>query len=182
MQLGFTKKIKNLSSSIPVNGLTHIYLGADLGICLRDRSVTVGVKLKPQGYWRDDNSSNDVKGKHFNLTFDPRPNLYFSGARPIRITRSGDEIKVKTSVGYRGKSWCLSPHVVRLRLVKPGGEIIYREDKRATRGPVEFVLSDRVVRRLGGRDHVAVEVFLDWKDDIKESNEDDNHKYVYYDF
>ena len=168
--------------SIPVNGVMSISLGGDLGICLQDTSFTVGAKLKPQGYWTDDNPSNDSRGKHFDLTIDPRPNLYFAGRRALRITRRGDEVKVRSIIGYDGPEWCLKAHTVRLRLTKPGGEIIYRRDIQTERGPVEFTLSASEVRRLGGREHVAVEVFLDWWDVIKEKAENDNWRYVYYDF
>ncbi len=168
--------------AIPVNGVMPISLGGDLGICLQDTSFTVGAKLKPQGAWTDDNPSNNSRGRHFDLTIDPRPNLYFAGRRALRITRRGDEVKVRSIIGYDGPDWCLRSHTVRLRLTKPGGEIIYRRDLQAERGPVEFTLSASEVRRLGGREHVAVEVFLDWWDVIKEKNENDNWRYVYYDF
>lgn len=169
-------------SSVPVNGNMNISLGADLGICLQDQSFTVGVELKPQGYWRDNNSSNNVMGKHFNLTFDPRPNLYFSGTEKIRVTRRGDEVKVRTTIGYDGLPWCLSPHKVALRVLKQGGEIIYERETQATQGPVEFILSASEIKRLGGGKRSIIEVFLDRDNTINENNETDNHEYVYYDF
>ncbi|MEO0303581.1 MAG: hypothetical protein ABIM76_07405, partial [candidate division WOR-3 bacterium] len=169
-------------SSVPVNGILSISLGKDLGICLQDQSFTVGVELKPQGYWRDNNSSNNVMGKHFNLTFDPRPNLYFSGTEKIRVTRRGDEVKVRTTIGYDGLPWCLSPHKVALRVLKQGGTIIYERETQATQGPVEFTLSASEIKRLGGGKRSIIEVFLDWDHTINENNEIDNHEYTYYDF
>lgn len=179
----FTKRF-HLSSSIPVGGRRYVYLGRHLGICLWDTSFSIGVEFDSERDWVDENASNDSYWKHFDLSFDPRPNIYFhdSGRGKIRIRRRGDQVTVRVLPKFEGRSWCKRPYTVRLRLFKQEGGLFYERDLQTEEGPVEFTLSASEVRRSGGGDNVLVEVFLDWWDDVKENNESDNWEFTTYDF
>lgn len=179
------RKSFRLSSSIPVGGSRFVYLGRDLGICLWDSSFSMGVEFGSERDWIDENASNDSYWRHFDLPFDPRPNLYFhdSGRGKIRIKRRGDRVTIRVLPKFEGKRWCRRPYTVRFRLVRSSDARIFcHEDVQTEQGPVELVLSASDVRRQAGESHIAIEVFLDWWDDVKEANEGDNHEYVFYDF
>ncbi|RLA87223.1 MAG: hypothetical protein DRG40_00925 [Deltaproteobacteria bacterium] len=179
----FRKRFR-LPSSIPVGGRRYVYLGRDLGICLWDTSFTIGVEFDSERDWIDENASNDSYWKHFDLSFDQRPNIYFhdSGRGKIRIRRRGDQVTVRVLPKFEGRSWCKRPYTVRLRLFKQEGGLFYERDLQTEEGPVEFTLSASEVRRSGGGDNVLVEVFLDWWDDVKENNESDNWEFTTCDF